>query len=125
MKKLIPLLIVGMFILIGFGAVATPTKQITNPQPNLVLDFYGGLGVKVVFRNIGNETIQDFHWDIIIDTNYFNKVTQSTLNLEPGDWSIVKCFTFGFGSVYITVNVDNMNEERQGFLFGPFVFLEK
>ncbi len=114
-----------MFILIGFGAVATPTKQITNPQPNLVLDIKGGLGVNVVFRNIGNETIQDFHWDIIIDTNYFNKVTQSTGSLEPGDWSIVKCFTFGFGSFDITVNYDNITWAQQGFLIGPFVFLKK
>ncbi len=113
-----------MFILIGYGAVATPTKQITNPQPNLVLDFYGGLGVKVVFRNIGNETIHT-RWYITVDTNFYHKEIQPYGNLEPGTWIELKCVSFGFGSFDITVNYNNISWAQQGFLIGPFAFLEK
>jgi len=125
MKKLIPLLIVGMFILIGFGAGATPSKQITYSQSGLVLDFYGGLGVHVVFRNIGNVSINT-SWYVIVDTNFYHKVIHPyNGSLEPGARSELKCVSFGFGNFDITVNYDNMTEMRQGFIFGPFAFLKK
>lgn len=62
MKRILPLLIVGILVLGGLGAVAVPDEDTTSEillQPKLEIMIKGGLlGYTVNVKNVGNETIK-------------------------------------------------------------------
>ena len=59
MKKIIPLLIVGMLVLTGLGAAAIPIEKSTISQPELLIKVRGGFGLHLVIENIGDAPATD------------------------------------------------------------------
>ena len=58
MKKIYPILIVGILVLSGLGAVGIPIENsVTNalePKPELNVKVKGGFGITLTIENIGN-----------------------------------------------------------------------
>jgi hypothetical protein len=59
MKKIIPLLFVGMFVLTGFEVVAMPIEKSSISQPELLIKVRGGFGLHLVIENIGDAPATD------------------------------------------------------------------
>ena len=114
MKKILPLLVVGILVLSGLGAVAVPDKHTTPEpllQPELKIGIRGGFfGYYVTVTNIGNETISGtLNMSITTDTWFmlFDNKTSTSDDLtlmEDEDIVIQLGLVVGFGPATISVS---------------------
>jgi hypothetical protein len=59
MKKVYPIMLVGILVFSGFGAFGISNdysilEMNNEPSPELIVDVYGGLGVTLIIRNVGD-----------------------------------------------------------------------
>jgi hypothetical protein len=142
MKRILPLLVVSIFILSGFGTVATPEEEIESLNVEedweLVIDIKGGLfGYNVRIVNEGNETVNgSLTMNITTDATFmilggFTEIEIPPEDIEPGEEITVKSGSvIGFGpiitniaGVFETPDVYPFETEANGFLllFFPLV----
>jgi len=99
---------------------------ITDPITAEIIELKGGFGAKAVIRNTGEENIANLEWSIYINGSFviIGKENTGFVNIPIGDEVTIRTgFIFGLGNIYITVDVDEVEDEKSatGFLFGPFV----
>ena len=101
MKKLLPLLIVSILVLVGFGAVAIPIEKSTVSQPELLVKVRGGFGVHLVIENIGDADATDVTCFIFIYGSWQGPFPNSDLNhlgtIAPGQSVRFSFRPWGFG----------------------------
>ena len=143
MKKLIPILIVGVLLISGLGAVAIASENRMQNKPmseedwELVIDIKGGFfGYSVRVTNEGNETVSgNLTIDITTDATIMllgNELTETPdviEALEPGEYiSFTMRPVIGFGpalinieGVFETPDVYPFETEANGFVLLFFV----
>jgi hypothetical protein len=139
MKKIIPLLVVGMFVLTGFGAVAMPIEKSSMSQPEFRITVRSGFGLHVVIENIGDTTAYGTH--CFISFILFNRSWQGPFpssggfdlgGISPGQKLRVHFKTVGFGlfsdqpNVYIEVGCDEQAHSEifeKAMILGKFILI--
>ena len=140
MKKILPLLLVSIFVLSGLGAVAVPEeKQIENKPLStqdweLEIKVNGGfLGYTVIVTNEGNETVNgNITINITTDAWFmylgesFEIFTSSNYEFPPGfdtNFHIKPVIGFGLAKINVEVgfidsqnNTYNATAEAKGFI---------
>ncbi len=130
MKKLIPLLVVGILVLSGLGAVAVPEKESLNKQEwAFKIEAEGGfLGYEVTVTNVGNETING-SLNISITTDaWFMLLGEQVVPTHPFEWDLVPDASetrylrpvIGFGPA--TINISGVFTHEIG---GEYPFVEE
>jgi len=112
---------------IGYGAC-----YVVYPARTL-LEVTGGLfGLNVGFRNVGNTTTRDIHWNITIKGGMLGMINQtigSTIAyLDPGVVTHEWLPELGFGQVDISIsavpeNAGRLSKHVQGFICGFLLFV--
>jgi C1A family cysteine protease len=112
---------------IGYGAC-----YVVYPARTL-LEVSGGLfGLDVGFRNVGNQTTSDIHWNITMKGGMLGMINQtigSTIStLEPGFVAHERLPELGFGQVDISISAvpkdaGRVSKHVQGFLCGFLLFV--
>ena len=141
MKKIIPLLIVGMFVLTGFGAIATPIEKSSISQPEFRITVRSGFGLHLVIENIGNATATDT--GCFISILVFNKSWQGPFPnsggfslgaISPGQSVRAHFRTVGFGlgifsyqpNLYIEVSCAEQSHSevlKNAIILGNFILV--
>ena len=100
-KKLLPVLVVGILVLVGFGAAATPIEKNTVSQPELSVKVRGGIGITLTIENIGDaDATEVFSHVISIGVTMPGSMAYSKQSgtIAPGESVKVKYIrNFGFG----------------------------
>jgi hypothetical protein len=145
MKKLLPLLVISILVLVGFGTVAIPIEKPAEAQPlniqylPIEINVRGGfLGYLITVRNVGNETFSGkLSMTITTDATFMiiGEVLSHDsfeLDLEPGEYLKFKWGpVIGFGPARINLKMililesgdeytDSVN--ANGLILGPIVF---
>ena len=102
-------------------------------EPFLLIKIIGGFGVKIIIKNIGNETAHDVNWSMTITGGIFGFIDKtiegSFAELLPGDELIPKLNLFmGLGSLVIAATASASNAElvtktKNGFILLFFVII--
>ena len=87
-----------------------------------VKDIKGGLGVKATLITGSNP----ISWSIDIDGRFvFGGKSSSGIVHADSTGVIRTSLLIGLGNINIIIKADTITEERNAFMIGPFVFLEK
>lgn len=144
MKKLLPLLVVGIFVLSGFGVIALQEgKQIVNKPLNPqdweleILVIGETLGYRVIITNVGNETVNGtVNVTITTDTWFMflggsSGMVTPPWEISPGkgtDYKLKPVIGFGLAKINIsgvfTHEIDGeypFEEETGGIIFLIYV----
>ena len=101
MEKLLPVLVVGILVLVGFGAAATPIGKNTVSQPELRVKIRGGIGIHLVIENIGDADATEALCFIFIHGSYQGPSPNSHIyefdTLAPGQTVRFSFRPVGFG----------------------------
>ena len=142
MKKIFPLLVVSIFVLSGFGVVATTDDSIPSSLGDMQAEAKGGWGVTVTITNNGNEPYQE-QGNVKIFIQYrlrhvylYGNPVQTHPTLIPipaggGSVSLSSELVIGFGisgRVVVEIDIDgdgNIDAEgvKRAIIFGPFVLM--
>lgn len=126
MKKILPLLVVGILVLSGLGAVAYPEPK----KSTEIVKVNGGIGhVSIEIENTGEASIDNIELIISVKGGIFGNidVTESRcisiLDIKSTEISETNKFIFGIGKIDISIDADYADTwTGTGFVFGPFVF---
>ncbi len=80
-----------------------------TPEPEIIIEeIKGGIGVKVIIKNIGSVTAENFDWSIITEGSVFLKAEKTgQATLKPDESTTIKTgLILGFGDIDITVTAD-------------------
>ena len=105
MKKLYPLILIGVMVFSGFGASGISNDHSivnTNNEsaPELIIKVYGGFGITLIIKNVGDAaatnvtTFAGYFGGYTLSKNSFIKHHR---DLSPGKSIIVRFRFFGFG----------------------------
>ena len=141
MKKLLPVLVVSILVLGGFGAVAVQDEEYIENKPLITQDwlleieFKGGFGYTVTIENIGNESvtgeifieITTDAWIMLLGSEHFGFSIDS-VEYIPEESQIYKFGPArGFGPAIINLSGVFIHEIGEEYLFKAevegFVFL--
>jgi len=140
MKKLLPLLVVGVLVLSGLGVVAVTSKKVSTPQslqPEVkILDIIGGLFVvEATVRNVGDEGAVITNTNITIDAPIMLRGRYTDIKEDIGLGSgvtiaVVSDLVIGLGFCTITYIIDIRDHEEvtataNGFVLGPFIMVKQ
>ncbi|UCF13522.1 MAG: hypothetical protein JSW06_04490 [Thermoplasmatales archaeon] len=125
MKKILPIVVVGILVLGGLGAVAYPEPK----KSTEIVKVKGGIGhVSIVIENTGEASIDNIEVFISAKGGVFDNidVTESycisILDIKAIEISETNKFIFGFGKIDITIDADYADTWiGTGFVFGPFI----
>jgi hypothetical protein len=115
----------GILLLSGTG---TDFRAYHRPLPQLMINITGGfLRLHVSVTNIGSINETNLPWDIQVKGGVFHRVNISDAgvlaSLSAGavtSLAMAKVL-FGFGKITVSVTVDSLTKDAEGFLFGPFI----
>jgi hypothetical protein len=134
MKKLIPLLVVSIFVLSGLGAVAVPDEESIASMGNghIEGEFKGGLGVGFTFTNNGSIPYEE-QVNITIKIqrliNLKGKYYNFSMPTIPANEtvSLRTPIIFGLGPVCVKYMIERPHGESKGtsigLILGPFVLI--
>jgi hypothetical protein len=105
MKKLYPIMLVGIVVFSGFGAFGLSNDySILNmnnePAPELTIKLYGGFGITLIIKNVGDadatnvSTFAGFFGGIPMSKN---SIVKHLKDISPGKSVIVRFRFFGYG----------------------------
>ena len=96
-------------------------------QPKLEIEIQGGIGITVLIKNVGNETISNLEFSMKISGFvFFGKAMEGEISsLPPGTEIKIQAFVMGFGESTIKVRGGEIYKTADCFILGPFVFLEE
>ena len=151
MKKLLPLLVVGVLVLSGFGAIALPSGKIAgsnvecfktysrNTGPSLCIlpgCIFGGINkVCAWIENDGDEDAINVNWSISVKGGILgriNIVSKGEIDKIEAQHKETVCtdkLIFGLGLVEINVTasaegVEEVTQQRRGFVILFYVYLQ-
>jgi hypothetical protein len=105
MKKFYPIMLVGILVFSGFGAFGisndnTKLSMNNDPAPELIVDVYGGFGITLIIRNVGDADATN----VLAFIGVFGgtPITRNTVikyrdDISPGKFAIVRFRYVGFG----------------------------
>jgi hypothetical protein len=125
MKKILPLLVVGILVLSGLGAVAYPEPK----KSTEIIKVKGGIGhFSILIENTGEASIDNIELIISVKGGVFGNidVTESwcisLLDIKNIEISETNKFIFGLGKIDITIDADYADTWiGTAFVFGPFI----
>jgi len=95
-KKIFPLVVLGMLVLTGFAAVAAAA-----PEPQLNIEVRSGFGLHIVIDNVGTANATDVGCTLFIDGGWIGPAPNSAIfnlgTIAPGQSVKAHFKTFGFG----------------------------
>jgi hypothetical protein len=105
MKEVFPILLVGILVFSGFGALGISNDYSIldmnyEARPELIIDVYGGFGLTLNIRNVGDADATDVKYYIgIFGGTIMSKNTdiQPLDDISPGESVEVRFRYFGFG----------------------------
>ena len=124
MKKLIPLLVVSIFVLSGLGAVAVPEKEPLNKQDWALETEIKGVfkGYIVTLTNVGNELVTgNFSFNITTDAWIMFRGDKLSFidyyfNRNPGEPAeFIMKPVIGFGPATINLEVEFIDEQNNTY----------
>jgi hypothetical protein len=128
MKKIIPILLVGILIFSGLGAVASSNNiesGIKGSQAQIQAEAKCGFGVKVTITNVGTETFEgDILCNLTISGLIYKKSSYHNyrgFDLSPGESLKFRELKAGIGPTTVTLKVDwgegEVSGSTNGFMF--------
>jgi hypothetical protein len=115
----------GILLLSGIG---TDFRAYHRPLPMLMINITGGfLKLHVKVTNIGSINATNLTWNIQVKGGVFHRVNISDAevlaNLPAGATTSLAMSKalFGLGRITVSVTVDSVTKDSEGFLFGPFI----
>ena len=132
MKKIPFILVVALvLLLINIPFVSSnevsPNNIINNDDNNIIIEIHGGLGVTIIVNNNGDAIIPLINLTIVVDSPLMflgYSIVSNFSKIMPGDvlsfWTVV----IGFGLLSVIVQIDDLTESRDGYIFGPFVIFK-
>lgn len=105
MKKVYPILLVGIIVFGSFGAFGISNDNslliINNePSPELNVDVYGGFGITLIIRNVGDADATNVSAFIGVFGGTpigRNTIVKHPKDISPGKFAIVRFRYLGFG----------------------------
>ena len=99
---------------------------IKTSQPQLEIEIQGGIGITMLIKNVGNETISNLEFSMRINGFvFFGKTMDGEISsLPPGMGIEVNAFVMGFGNAIIEARAGEISKKADCFILGPFVFIE-
>lgn len=94
---------------------------------NLIIEIYGGFGITIIVKNIGETDLSNLEWSIATSGIIFlleNKEGVITSLPAGEEVYLYRGFVFGVGPVKITVTVGDISITANFWLFGPLIFVE-
>ncbi len=105
MKKVYPIMLVGIIVFSGFGAfgISNDYKIINmnhEPVPELIINVYGGFGITLIIKNVGDADATNVSAFIGIfggTPMSKNTIIKHPRDISPGKSVIVRFRFFGYG----------------------------
>ena len=125
MKKIIPIVVVGILVLGGLGAVArNELKKSTE-----IVEVTGGIGhINIAIENTGEYTFDKLAWTMSVQGGVFEKIKLkdsgfiTELDIHTTEVSKAGTFIFGLGQVDIRINAEYAETwVGTALVFGPFI----
>lgn len=100
----------------------TTNFTIQHP-PNLVITITGGFGVKIHVKNLGNTTMTNASWTLLLDGGFllFGKQKTGTSTIGAGEEITFNSLVFGVGKPTITFAIGESHQTVQASVFLFFV----
>lgn len=122
----------GGYIVIGAtlpsGKIQSDLWLIKITEPNLSVKILGGFGASASIKNIGDETLTDITWSVVLEKKGFVKKhfdgTIETLSSSQ-ETTIGRFLLFGLGLATIRVAANGVGNTAQCVFIGPFVIIRK
>lgn len=138
-KKILPILIIGVLVLSGVGAVATPHNTANadleiNRDTNALLfddelevEITGGIGVHLIIRNVGDVDVFGVEFDISVIGGILGMINDhydGIISSIPFDSEFsLDIPVFGFGPIDITATVEGGTITAKGFVLLFFILI--
>jgi len=125
MKKILPMLVVGIFVLYGLGAVAHDEAK----KSAEIVEVKGEIGhFNIAIENTGDYKFITLEWSISVIGGVLGKIDVkesgfiTMFDIATIEISKTGKFIFGLGKIDITIDADYA-ETWMGtaFVFGPFI----
>jgi len=89
------------------------------------IEIYGGLGVKIIFKNVGKESLSNLEWSIELKgLVFFGRINNGIIPLlNPNESYELKIFFFGLGKGKIKVTAGDSFKTDNLVILGPFAFI--
>jgi hypothetical protein len=129
MKKILPIMVIGLVVLGGIGAVAVDNAK----KSTEIVEVNGGFGqLSVVVENTGDICINNLECHISIEGGILGKINIKDhcninfIGYKSTEVSKTNKMVFGFGRVKINIDVDYAEPwAGNGFVFGPFILVNQ
>ena len=125
MRKILPLLAVGILVLSGLGAGAyNVAKKSTE-----IVEVKGGIGhITIVIENTGEFNFDELKWSISVQGGVLGNIDVKEsgyiemFDIKTTEISKTDKFIFGLGKIDITIDADYADTWiGTAFVFGPFI----
>ena len=94
-------------------------------QPQLEIEIQGGIGITVLIKNVGNETLSNLEFSIRVNGFiFFGKAMEGEISSLPSGMEIeATAFVMGFGNATVEVRAGEISKKADCFILGPFVVI--
>ena len=117
---------IGIITLLAFSMIPIMQTDAETAQNTIDIEIYGGFGIKVVVRNLGEANLSNLDWKIDLDGLIFTVAGGEgvVISLPGGDVELTIRFVLGIGPRKIGVTVENASKTADILALGPFIIVK-
>jgi len=117
---------IGIITLLAFSMIPIMQTDAETAQNTIDIEIYGGFGIKVVVRNLGEANLSNLDWKIDLDGLIFTVAGGEgvVISLPGGDVELTIRFVLGIGPGKIGVTVENASKTADILALGPFIVVK-
>ncbi|MEA2053776.1 MAG: hypothetical protein U9O96_01475 [Candidatus Thermoplasmatota archaeon] len=123
-NKAILCMLVTLLLMVPISACGVSRVQNASQlQMQIEIEIYGGFGITVVVKNIGEENLTNLDWEIELSgLIFFGVCSEGTIDPLTNETTI-RLLPVGIGPGTITISVGDESASATFFIAGPFVVL--
>lgn len=121
------ILSIGIMAILISAIVPITETNAETAQNTIDIEIYGGFGIKVVVKNLGDVNLSNLDWKIDLSGLIFTVGSGEGvfISLPGGDVELtIKLFVLGIGPGKIGVTVENVSKTADILALGPFVIVK-